>query len=258
LTGRAQVRYPAESDPGEVNMLRRRPKLVALVLLALIVSGALGTLGYLLKREPAFYTRAHPPADYDTREKASRLLTRVQDLKNDIRTKGDWGDTFTAEELNCFFAEMMSANGTFVGLLPKRFHSPRVAVEGDRLKLGFRYGSGFWSTVVSVEFRVWLVADEVNLMAVEVCDLRLGRLGVGAQSILDAIGETARASNIDVTWYRDRGNPVGLFRFFPDQPRPASQVLTLEVRDGTIVVAGKSVADGSAAPAPTSLVPRGD
>jgi hypothetical protein len=237
-------------------MLRRRPKLVAFALLVLITAGALGLLVTLLKREPAFYVHAAPRSDYDTREKASRLMTRVQELKNDIRTKGDWGETFTAEELNCFFAEMMCANGTFAGMLPKRFHAPRVAVEGDRLRLGFRYGTGFWSTVVSVEFRVWLVAEQVNLMAVEVCDLRLGSLGVGAQSILDAIGETARASNIEVTWHRHNGNPVGLFRFFPDQPRPASQVLTLEVRDGTIVIAGKSVADGPAT-MPTPRVPVG-
>ena len=83
-------------------------------------------MGYLLKAEPAFYVRAAPPADYDTREKASRLLTRVQDLKNDIRTKGDWVESFTTEDLNCFFAEMMSANGTFAGMLPKRFHSPQA------------------------------------------------------------------------------------------------------------------------------------
>jgi hypothetical protein len=117
-----------------------------------------------------------------------------------------------------------------------------VAIEGDRLKLGARYGKGFWTTVVWIDLRVWLVADEMNLMAVEVCDLRAGELGVGAQSILDAIGDAARASNIDVTWYRYNGNPVGLFRFFPDQPRPASQVMTLEVRSGKIVIAGSSIA----------------
>ena len=121
-------------------MLRRRPKLVAIALLVMILSGTVALLGYLVKREPAFYTAAAPPADYDTREKASRLLTRVQDLKNDIRTKTDWGETFTTEELNCFFAETMIANGTFAGMLPKGFHSPRVAIDGDRLKLGFRYG----------------------------------------------------------------------------------------------------------------------
>ena len=106
----------------------------------------------------------------------------MQDLKNDIRTKREWGETFTADELNSFFGEMMCANGTFAGMLPKRFHSPRVAVQGDRLRLRLPYGTGFWSTVVSVEFRVWLVAEQVNLMAVEVSDLRLGGLGVGRRN----------------------------------------------------------------------------
>ncbi len=221
---------------------RRRPVILALALLLLLLFGAAGVVGFLLKCEPAFYAAGACPADYDTREKASRVLTRIKDLKTDIRTKAEWGETFTAEELNCFFAEMMTPDGSCASLLPRGFHSPRVAVEGDRLKLGFRYGEGFWSTIVWVELRAWLVADEVNLMALEVCELRAGRLGMGAQSVLDAIADTARDSNIDVTWYRYNGNPVGLFRFFPDQPRPASQVLTLESRDGKIVVAGRTLA----------------
>jgi hypothetical protein len=220
---------------------RHRPLFLALGLLSLVLAVVVVAIGYLLKCEPAFYARAACPADYDTREKASRLLTRVQDLKNDIRTKPVWGETFTTEELNCFFAEMMTETGSFINMLPKGFHSPRVAVEGDRIKLGFRYGKGFWSSVVWIELKVWLVADEINLMAMEVCDLRAGRAGVGAQSILDAIEATARKSNIDVTWYRNNGNPVGLFKFFPDQPRPASQVLTLDTRDGKIIIAGRSM-----------------
>ena len=38
---------------------------------------------------------------------------------------------------------------------------------GDRLKIGFKYGDGFWSTVVWVELKVWLVKDKPNLVAVE-------------------------------------------------------------------------------------------
>jgi len=221
-------------------MFRRRPMLVAIGIVFLLISGVVGVLGTMLKCEPTFYTAAACPLDYDTREKASRVLTRIQDLKTDIRTKEEWGETFTADELNCFFAETMTANGSFASLLPEGFHEPRVAVEGDRLKLGFRYGSGFWAAIVWIELRTWLVADETNVMAVEVCDLRAGRLAVGTQSILDAIAETARGSNIDVTWYRHNANPVGLFRFFPDQPQPASHVLTLETREGKVVVAGRT------------------
>src|SRR5690242_6106843 len=72
---------------GVALMFRRRPRLVAFALLVLILSGAIGALIAMLKREPAFYAQAAPRSDYDTREKASRCLTRMQDLKNDIRTK---------------------------------------------------------------------------------------------------------------------------------------------------------------------------
>lgn len=219
----------------------RRSILLAFGLLLLVLAAAAGVLIFLAKQTPVFYIAAEKPPTYDTREKASRLLTRIQDLKNDIRTKSMWGESFSIDELNCFFAEMMVEKGSFAGMLPDGFHSPRIAMEGDRLKLGFRYGSGFWSSIVWIELRIWLVAEETNLMAVEVCDLRAGSLGVGSQSILDAIGDAARGSNIDVVWYRYKGNPIGLFRFFPDQPRPASQVLTLETRDGKIVIAGRSV-----------------
>ena len=222
-------------------MNRRRTLFVAIGLLVLVLGVAIGVIGFIIKRVPSFYVSAARPNNYDTREKASRLMTRIQDLKNDIRTKNVWGETFTVEELNCFFAEMMGENGTFTGLLPEGFHTPRVAVNGDRLKIGFRCGEGFWSTIVWIDLHIWLVADETNLMAVEVCDLRAGELGVGTQSVLDAIGDAARASNIEVTWFRHNGNPVGLFQFFPDQPRPASQVLTLEVRDDKIVIAGRSI-----------------
>lgn len=234
----------------------RRSKWLAVLLLAGGVTVCLGGAGYLAKHEPDFYARApHPTDDYDTRERAARLLTRVQDLKNEIRSKSEWGDTFTADELNCFFAENMGRKGGLASMLPNGLHSPRVAIDGDRVRLGFKYGDGFWSAVVWVELKVWLVAKEANLVAVEVCDLRTGSLPVGSQSILDSISEAARESNVEVTWYRNGdGNPVGLFRFYPDQPRPTSQILTLEVKDGKIVIAGRSYIDQSAV-APIGVTP---
>jgi hypothetical protein len=234
-------------------MRRRRTVLLSLTLLVGTVCTVLGSFGYAVKREPEFYSRSPCPADWDTREKATKLVTRVQDLKNDIRSKPEWGDTFTAHDLNCFFVESMGRKGALSSMLPERFHSPRVAIEGDRLKLGFRYGEGFWSTVISLELRVWLVANETNLVAVEVCDLRAGGLPFGSQSILDWIAEAARDSNVEVTWYRHKSNPVGLFRFYADQPRPVSQILTLEVKDGTFTVAGRSFLDQPVAT--TALAP---
>ncbi|HXD89153.1 MAG TPA: hypothetical protein VN641_21860 [Urbifossiella sp.] len=224
----------------------RRSRLTALLLLVGGVGVCMGGLYYLAKREPDFYNRAPDPDGFETRERAAQLLTRVQDLKNEIRSRYEWGETFTAEDLNCFFVQNMGDKGGLASLLPEGVHSPRVAIDGDRLKIGFKYGAGFWSTVVWVELKVWLVKDEPNLVAVEVCDLRTGSLPVGSQSVLDSISESAREWNIDVTWYRNGSNPVGLFRFFANQVgQPSSQILTLEVKDGKIMVAGRSAPDQS-------------
>jgi hypothetical protein len=224
-------------------MSRRRSVLLTAALLAGTAGAAVAGGLYVIKREPDFYAKTPCPNDWDTREKAAKLVTRVQDLKNDIRSKSEWGDTFTAEDLNCFFAENMGRKSGLCALLPDKLHSPRVSIENDRLRVGFRYGEGFWSTVVWVELRVWLVANETNLVAVEVCDLRAGGLPIGSQSVLDAIAEGVRGLNVEVTWYRHNGNPVGLFRFYANQPRPASQLLTLEVKDGAITIAGRSLAE---------------
>lgn len=221
--------------------MRRRSKVLALFLLVGGLAAAAGAVVFTVRREPEFYTRAGAPADWETRERAARLLTRLNDLKNDVRSKAEWGDTFTVAELNTFFAENMSCRDGLGATLPHNLHAPRVAVDGDRVKIGFRYGEGFWASVVWVELRVWLVKDEVNLAAVEVCDLRAGRFPLGTQTILDAVAEAARGWNIEVTWYRNEGNPVGLFRFFADQPGdPPTQVLTLEAANEKITIAGRS------------------
>ncbi|MFO0805317.1 MAG: hypothetical protein U0791_19610 [Gemmataceae bacterium] len=224
----------------------RRSRFKSLFILVGGLGFACAGLLTLAKREPDFYHRAPNPDEYDTRERAAQVLTRVQDLKNEIRSQSEWGETFTAEELNCFFVENMGKKGGLASLLPAKVHSPRVAIDGDRLKLGFKYGEGFWSTVVWVELKVWLVKDEPNLVALEVCDLRTGSLPVGSQSVLDSISESAREWNIDVTWYRNGSNPVGLFRFFANQAGQAgSQILTLQVADGKIMVAGRTPLDQS-------------
>ncbi len=226
-----------------MRLRRWRPFLIAVALLlsaaALVSAGVLAAA----KRAPAFYTAAERPADFDALERAAKLQTRVTDLQNDIRSREAWGDAFTADDLNAFFAENLGPGGRFVDALPPGFHSPRVHIEGDRLFLGAKYREGFWSGVVWTELRVWLVADQTNVMAVEVLGLRAGRVPFGSQSILDKLGDVARDAGLEVTWYRHNGNAVGLFKFFPKQQRATSQILTLEIGDGKLTVAGNSAQD---------------
>jgi hypothetical protein len=140
-------------------MRRRRPFFIAIALLLAAAGLTLGGLLFGAKREPAFYTAANQPNDWDTHERSARFLTRVVDLQNEIRSKDEWGDTFSTDDINAFFIENLGPKGRLIESLPRGFHSPRIAIEGDRLKFGVKYREGFWSSVVWLELKVWLVAD---------------------------------------------------------------------------------------------------
>lgn len=222
--------------------MRRRLRSILLTvgLLGLVFGVTGGVLGGALKQEPEFYVRLAEAPAWETSERASALLTRVQDLKNDIRAKADWAGTFRGDDLNAFCQENLCAGTAYAGLLPKGFHSPRVVIEGDRVKLGLRYGEGFWSTVLWVELKAWLVKNDTNVIAVELCGLKAGNMSIGCQTLLDSLSEAAHESNIEVTWYRHDGNPVGLFRFYADQLRPTTQIHTFKIDDGKVAVAGRT------------------
>lgn len=217
-------------------MRRRRRALLTVLILLLAVGGLLAGLGVLLKREPPAYAVAVPDRPDDS-EAAAKLVTKYGDVTNDVRLKPRWAGTFSADEVNALlrdqFADGVEAFGTTLA-------APRVTVDGDRLTLAARLGEGQLSTVVSLELRAWLVGPERNTVAVELCGLRAGGLPVGGHWLMDRVTEAVRDQNIEVTWYRHAGHPVGLFRLFADQSRPATQFRSLTVADGAVAVTGQS------------------
>lgn len=230
-------------------MRRRRSLFFTILILVTALGLSLGLLTVLFKQEPDFYTAESNEPDDDLT--AAAVLTRFGDLKNDIRSKPEWGATFSGEELNAFLIANLAEGETLASLLPDGVTSPRVFIDGDRIKIAARYriqGSELLSTVVTVELRIWLVSPQLNTVAVEFCKVKAGAIPIGSQSQLDKITEAARDSNIDVTWYRHDGNPVGLFRFYADQSRPTTHIRTVQVIDGKFGVAGKSLLDPTIVP----------
>src|SRR2546429_4108656 len=115
--------------------MRRKSVLLTGGIVLAAAAAVAGVLGLLLKHEPEFYA-VEEPAVWEAQEKSSILVTRVQDLKNDIRSKPEWGATFRAEDLNCFFCENLSASGGLTGGVPEGGPPPPVALGGGRVKLG--------------------------------------------------------------------------------------------------------------------------
>jgi hypothetical protein len=213
-----------------------------LVLLGLFVILALVAAGvYLLSLHvPDFYVRAMVPPGKDRQRRATKFANDFAQLYQDVTYNRQWLGQFDERDVNSFFQEQLESSGLADPILPKSMSDPRIQIERDRLRLGFRYRWGPLATIISIDMRVWLAAKELNVIALELQGLHAGSLPIAAQSLLEQVSETARQNNIEVTWYRYRGNPVALCRFQADQDRPTFRLDHIALEDHAVRVWGRS------------------
>src|ERR1043165_8176335 len=117
---------------------------VSLLTLALVVSGAI----VLLKHEPSFYRGALTPRGNRAKEDSQKFVGQVANLITSFKEgKGDWGCNLTEQEINSFFEEDFIALGEAEALRKHDIHEPRLVLEDNKLRVAFRYGSGFLDVV---------------------------------------------------------------------------------------------------------------
>jgi hypothetical protein len=229
--------------------MRRRAFYRSLACLVLIGLATTACLGFLVLRVPTTYAHVSVPSGPERRKLSGEFVSGVNEMMTTIeKNDGHWNETFSADQMNSYFEEHFLGAVPFH--LPEGVHAPRVRIDPNRFTLACRYGQGFWSTIVSVEMNMWLVAGERNTVAVEVLGVHAGSLPISVQSFLEQIAENARQLSIEVTWYRRESNPVALLRFQPDQENPTFVLQKLELQEGKLMIAGKS---NEAAPLRTML-----
>jgi len=209
-------------------------------LLALI--GVCGGVIAAIKHEPGFYQRCAVEAGENRKQQSNQCFTQFSKLLNKIYDgRGPWSFVFTQDQLNSYLEEDFVRLHDADALAKLGVHSPRFHFDKDSMRLAFRYGSGFWSTVLTYEVKMWLVPKEVNTLAVEILHRKAGGMPIAAQSLLNDFKELARRKNIDIAWYRHDGNPVALIRFPSNRTRPNAQLLSFQVLDGQLVIEGQSL-----------------
>jgi hypothetical protein len=221
----------------------RHSLLLGIGVFVLLVGGLAAGLALLVRHEPGFYGRSAIDPGPARKQHSRDFKMEFSNLLNGAFNGNDWHVTFTETQLNSYFEEDFLTSGLAEKLLPEGISAPRVSIETDKLRLAFRYGDSPWSTIISIDLRVWLAAKEPNVVALELQGLHAGSLPISAQSLLEQITEIARGSGIEVTWYRHNGNPVALLRFQTDG-RPSVPLQKLELRQGTITIAGRSQVRG--------------
>jgi hypothetical protein len=215
--------------------MSRKSLLLTIAIILTLTAGVSATLVLLVRYEPSFYRRAALPAG-ELRKKWSKEFQGafVSELIGGIYNERTWEPTFNQTQVNAYFAESTSISHD----LPDGFSEPRVAFENNRIRIGFRYGEGAWSTILSADLKVWLAANECNVIVIEVEGLYAGRLPFTSQTILERFSEAARRQEMEVTWYRLHGHPVALLRFQPGKKEPTVQLRRFKLQDGALHVAG--------------------
>jgi hypothetical protein len=217
-----------------------RKFLVALLVTTLAIVAVCAALLVGLYRAsqqvPDFYQRALVTTAAD-REGSERFERQALALHNQVRHPGQWEARFTEDEINAWLAAVLPEK--FPEALTSGVSDPRVAIEGDTMRLAVRYERGSTSTIVSLAARARLT-DEPNEIAVEIRDVRAGSLPVPLARFLDEIKLHAVHAGLALRWTEAAGQPVALVRLPLDAKNSPGKRLRLErlQMDGQALVVG--------------------
>jgi hypothetical protein len=228
--------------------MRRKRLYISVGLVAGFVLLVLVGLVATIKSDPGFYARAELPPDSRRREQSAAASQHFTEILS-ILSRDSWEVGLTDEQINAYFQEAYLVQGGDDNL-PDGFHEPRVKIDDGRMHLGWRYGKGLFSTVMSLEIKAWKVPAQVNTLAVEIVSLQAGSLPLSTGVILDDISEAVRRWKIEITWFRHDGHPVAILRFQADQSRPTFQFDSVEIKNGKLSILGRST---DMAPPPVTL-----
>jgi hypothetical protein len=195
------------------------------------------------------------PDEPEARHRLSgECLERILALYNAINGDREWDEEFTDEQINSYLGGEFIRQGIDRQLLPDGISEPRVVFGADSIHLAFRYGTGTWSTIISIDLRVWVPRCEPNVVALELQGFHAGALPISTQSLLERIGEVGRMTAVDIAWYRHNGHPVALLRFGTDSPRTTMFLDTLRLQPGSLAVKVRTAEPTSA----HVMLPRAD
>jgi hypothetical protein len=239
--------------------MRRKSLLIVAGIAILTVGAILTALALLARHEPHFWREAAVAPGKVRQDQSKKFVSQfVSTVNAIIDRRAEWQASFSEAQINSFFEEDFLSPGYADKLLPDNVTQPRVVLQQDKIRLAFRYGKPPWSTVISIDFRVWLAPKECNVVVLELQSLHAGSLPISAHSLLEQLSEIIRKRNIDVTWYRHNGNPAAVLRFQTDQPRPTVQLLQLQLGNGMLRLAGRSLESVPSTASAPAGAPRGN
>jgi len=222
------------------------------LLVLLLLMGIVGGAGYaVLSHQPAFYLEAQVPSG-PARVQASRDFEQhVIDLITAAQYNKEWKFSCTSDEINSYFVEDFLKDKS--KLLPHYVHDLRLQFVNDEIKLGFQYGKGQITSVISLHLKVWLAQRDPNTLVIEVISLNAGAMPIAIKAFHEEIAEQLRSQNIKALWYRKDGHPTVVLKFQADRREASFHFKHLEISQGRFYLEGETL-DPEAPSSPKAIV----
>ncbi len=200
-----------------------------------------------------FYAAATQADPQQLKSAGRRLEHRVTKLREESKPSGSWQTVFTDEEVNGWLAVILEEK--HADLLPPSVTDPRVAFTAGGCQVGYRYQGRQFAAIVSVEGDAFMAFDDVA--AVRLRRARFGGLPLPMSSVVDEVSKAAVKLAIPVRWTEIEDDPVLLVSvadaLSTDEER--RQMERLELRDGELLLAGRTAPRPSLTPAVATQTP---
>src|SRR5262245_53291483 len=132
--------------------MSRKSFALAVAIALLLVGGSTSALFLLIRHEPEVYRRAAVPPGQERKRLNDEFKLELSLLLNSLQPGAEqpFDVRLTDEQINSYFAEGFKQQGLEERLLPEGLSEPRIVFEPGQIHLAFRYGSGLWSSVITV------------------------------------------------------------------------------------------------------------
>jgi hypothetical protein len=250
----ASYDFPPASPPHlrstEV-LVGRKVRILLVIAVSLVVGAGLGA--YALYRAavqvPDFYAKAIKSDPVAQKKANDEMLQQAANLASDVRRRGQWQATFTAEQINGWLAVDLVKN--YPEVLESDVKDPRVAIAPRQATVAAMYKADKQEAVLSINFDVYL--SDPNVIAVRILSARAGLLPIPLKRVLDAISEFASDAELPLTWAQNDGDPVALITIPPAYDENDKRLLLekVELQDGAVFVSGRT--DPADASSPVAL-----
>ncbi len=207
----------------------------------IFLAASAAVVSAVVKHEPNFYREAQVPPGALRIESATTFVSEISNMVANRKTRPEWSCKLSQTQINSFLEETFVQWGEAESLRKIGIHSPTVVLEDNGMRVAFRYGSGWFSTVISYELKVWLVPKETNVIAIEVLSSRAGALPITSHTVVNQLSEFLRKNNFKVSLYRHERNMVVVVDLENDQPHPAHPLTALNVKSDGFLISGRTL-----------------